>query len=149
MAHGAGVDDPVDVRAQGATGLERLPVGARLVLVAMLAAGVVGVGVALARPDGPWCSDEGDGSCPAEVRYDDRMYAVTCTDRIAASLPRERLGVVFHDGVEEAERTAWSVDSLPVEQVIVLADQRGDGCPGTEIAYGGLSEAEAPALLRP
>ena len=136
------------VRAEGSTGVERLPLWARLVLGAMLAVAVVAVGVALARPDSPWCSDEADNSCPAEARYQGRMYVVTCTDPVAASQHGERLGVVYYDG-SGSERTAWSVDGVPVEQVIVLADQTGEGCPGTEIAYGGLSVEEATALLRP
>jgi hypothetical protein len=115
----------------------------------MLVVGVVAVGVALARPDSPWCSDEADNSCPAEVRYQGRMYVVTCTDPVAASQHGEPVGVVYYDGAKEAERTAWSVDGVPVEQVIVLADQAGGGCPGSEIAYGGSSVKEATALLRP
>ena len=59
--------------------------------------------------------------------------------------------MLFHDGVDgvdDAERTAWTVGGVPVAQIFVLADGSHQGCPGTAIAYHGLSTAEATALVR-
>lgn len=134
--------------AQGAA-VERLPGWARAVLGVMAAGAVVAVGAAVLRPDGPWCDDEGDSLCPAEVRHDGRMYVVECLDPGPVARRDAELRVRYHGGGEETERRAWTVDGVPAEDLILL-DQAGSDCDGTEAAYGeDLSATDAQALLHP
>ncbi|HEX6238269.1 MAG TPA: hypothetical protein VFZ68_13810 [Acidimicrobiales bacterium] len=129
-------------------GVDALPRWARAVLAVVAASAVVAVGAALWQPNSPWCDDEEGADCPTEVRYDDRMYVVDCTDPVPAALRDEAVTVLYHDGGEETERQAWTLDGVPREDLVVL-DGSGSHCDGTEMAYGeNLSRTEARALLR-
>lgn len=97
--------------------VDSLPRWARLVLGVMAASVVVGVVLALSRPDSPWCDDEGDVACPAEVRYDDRMYVVHCVGLVAAT-HGDDLSVIYHGGGKDIERRAWTVDGAVPRGVV-------------------------------
>ena len=125
---------------------------------AVAVAAAIGIGIAVSRADSPWCDDFGD-VCPAEVRYDDRMYVVVCTDYFVgfeqarlknpARLRDEQLRVRCHSGDVETERRAWTVDGVDPERslcstkrtplsAMVRRSRMARACPG-----GGSSHAAA------
>jgi len=117
-------------------------------IAAFAVAAVIGIGIAVSRPGSPWC-DDFDNACPVEVRYDDRMYVVDCTETIPPVLRDEQLRVRYHAGDDETERRAWTVDGVDPAEVILLDETDAAMCEGTEFAYGeSLSGPGAAALLR-
>lgn len=105
--------------------------------------------MAVSRPGSPsWCDDTADDACPPEVRHDDRMYVVDCTETIPPVLRDEELRVRYRFGDDENDRRAWTVEGIDPAEVILL-DETDAFCEGTEFAYGAsLSGSEAAALLR-
>jgi hypothetical protein len=138
----------------------RLTVGALALTVA--AAIGIGIAVSVSRPDSPWC-DDGEGVCPDEVLYNDRIYVVECTDhlvgfqqvtlKVPARLRDQLLQVRYHIEDDAAtERRAWTVHGVDPADLIVL-DERDtafcEGGPAFAVAFRGrLSALEAAAMLQ-
>jgi hypothetical protein len=117
-----------------------------------LAAAIAGIGLYFSRPDSPWCADSGDVNtdvdCPAEVRYDDRMYVAECIEPATPVEIDERVRVRYHDGDSATDRVAWTIRGIPAEQVILLEETDDVACAGSELAYGqDISGADAIEML--